>query len=103
MLNDFRYDLVDGGGATLASCIAKPATRVTEVKIGEADYRLVRRNRWWSMRYVLEDANGRGLGEIVETTGISLWRRKFRIDVREDIGKPVAMFLFFLAANFTFR
>ena len=103
VLNDFRYALVDDGGATLASCIAKPATRVTEVKIGGADYRLVRRNRWWSMRYLLEDANGRSLGEIVETTGMSLWRRTFRIDVPEDIGIPAAMFLFFLAANFTFR
>ena len=102
LLNDFRYALVDDSG-TLASCIAKPATRTTEVKIGDIDYRLVRRSSWWSMRYALEDAGGRPLGEIVETTGISLWRRKFRGDVPGDIGGPAAMFLFFLAANFRFR
>ena len=102
LLNDFRYALVDDAG-TLASCVAKPAVRDTHVAIGDAGYRLVRRNRWLSMRYTLEDAQGRTLGGIVETTGFSLWRRKFDLDMPESIGTPAAMFLFFLAANFTYR
>ena len=103
LLNNFRYALVDDLGVTLASCIAAPATRTTEVRIGDADYRLVRRKRWWSMHFELQDAHGRPLGQIIETTGISLWRRKFRVDAPADIGAPAAMFLFFLAATFTFR
>jgi len=103
LLNDFRYALVDAAGGTLACCTAKPAVRATDVTIGDAGYRLVRRNRWLSMRYTLEDAQDRALGRIVETTGFSLWRRKFALEMPEPIGLPAAMFLFFLAATFTYR
>ena len=102
LLNDFRYALMDGE-ATLASCIATPAVRTTEVLIGDVSYHLVRRNRWLSICYVLEDGNGRALGSIVETTGFSLWRRKFQLEMPESLGAPQAMFLFYLVANFSFR
>lgn len=102
VLNDFRYALVDDAG-TLASCIAKPATRTMEVDIGDTRYQLVRRNRWWSMHYLLEGSGGRRLGGVIETTGFSLWRRKFQLDAPETLGIPAAMFLFFLAVNSTYR
>ena len=102
LLNDFRYALMDGE-ATLASCIATPAVRTTEVLIGDVRYHLVRRNRFLSIRYALEDGQGRALGSIVETTGFSFWRRKFQLAVPDSLGKPQAMFLFYLVANFSFR
>lgn len=102
LLNDFRYTLVDGE-TTLASCIATPAVRSTEVLIGDVRYRWVRRSRWLSIRYSLEDVQGRSLGSIVETTGFSLWRRKFQLEMPESLDAPQAMFLFYLVANFSFR
>ena len=102
LLNDYQHALMDGE-AELASCIAKPGMRTTEVAIGDATYLLVRRNRWGSVRYALEDSGGRELGGIVETTGFSLWRRKFRLEVPEGIGGAQAMFLFHLVAAFSFR
>ena len=101
-LNDYRYALMDGE-ATLASCLAKPATRTTDVTIGDGSYRLVRRGFLFSIRYALEDGNGRPLGTIAETSGFSLWRRRFLIEVPDTIGGPQAMFLFYLVANFSFR
>ena len=103
LLNDFRYTLLDDAGNVLASSTAKPATRSTDISIGETRYRLVRRNRWLSIRYTVEDARGRPLGSIGETSVFALWRRKFQIEVPEEIGLPAAMFLFYLVAGFSFR
>lgn len=102
LMNDYGYALM-AGDAVLASCIAKPAVRTTQVMIGDARYHLIRRNRWLSVRYMLEDGNGRTVGSITETTGFSLWRRKFQLEMPDEIGGPAAMFLFFLVANFSFR
>jgi len=102
LLNDHRYALMDGE-ATLASCIAKPAVRTTDVAIGDVTCHLVRRNRWLSIRYAVEDGNGRELGSIAETTGFSLWRRRFLVEVPDGLGGPQAMFLFYLVATFSFR
>ena len=102
LLNDFSYALMDGETA-LASCIATPGVRTTEVVIGDLRCHLIRRSRFLSIRYSLEDDRGQPLGSIVETTGFSFWRRTFQLEMPESLGAPQAMFLFYLVANFSFR
>ena len=103
LLNDHGFRLVDEAGTLLASCIAKPAVRSTDVVIGETTYRLVRQKRLLSVHYAVEDGNGRQLGSIGDASAFALWRRTFRIDMPEQIGLPAAMFLFYLVATFSFR
>ena len=102
LLNDFSSALMDGETA-LASCIATPGVRTTEVVIGDLRCHLIRRSRFLSIRYSLEDDQGQPLGSIVETTGFSFSRRTFQLEIPESLGGPPAMFLFYLVANFSFR
>ncbi len=102
LTNDFRFELLDGD-AVLASATKRFGDKLFDVRLGDSACRLVNRNRWFSLRFVLTDTAGRELGEIIETTGFSLWRRRFRIDMPESISRAEAMFLFFLANNTTYR
>ena len=99
--NDFRFELV-GADGVLATAIKRVGEKAFDIAIGEETWRLVNRNRWLSMHFTLETGSGRELGGIEETTGFSLWRRRFELRMPEAVGGPVALFLFFLAANHTY-
>jgi hypothetical protein len=101
--NDFRFNLVDSDGKILASADKMPGKRMFSVAVGDATYRFENRKHLFSLGYGLIDANGKAVGGLTETTGFSLWRRRFRFDLPAAIDGPTGMFLFFLAVNLHFR
>ena len=101
--NDFRFTLVDSDGKILASAEKVSGKKIFSVGVGDATYRFANRKHLFSLGYGLVDANGNAVGDLTETTGFSLWRRRFRFDLPASIDEPVGMFLFFLAINLHFR
>lgn len=102
LADDARFDLMSGD--TVAAWATKRVgDKAFDLHAHGNAYRLANRNRWLRMHFVLEDGNGRQRGEVVETTGLSLWRRSFEVNMPESLGGPAAMFAFFLAANHTYN
>ena len=100
LANDARFDLMTGD-TVLAWASKRVGERAFDLHANGHAYRLSSRNRWLRMHFVMQDDHGHTVGEIRETTGLTLWRRRFEVRVPESLGGPVAMFAFFLAANYT--
>lgn len=100
--NDFRFALIGDDGPVVS------AQKITgqknfDVDVSGVAYRFTNRSRLFSLRFALTDAAGKMFATVNETTGFSLWRRRFRIDRSEGIDDAVAMFVFFLAVNLQYR
>lgn len=101
--SDFRFSLIDATGAALAVADKVAGKKDYIVNIGEATYRFENRSGLFSLGYALTGADPAVAGNLAETTGFSLWKRRFRFDLPTAIDGATGMFLFFLAANLRYR
>jgi hypothetical protein len=100
--NDFRFTLVSEDG-TVVSARKITGKKNFDVDLSGVVYRFTNQSSLFALRFTLTDAGGRTIATLAETTGFSLWRRRFRIDRSDSINAAVAMFLFFLAVNLQYR
>lgn len=101
--SDFRFSLVDGDGETLAFADKLQGKRDYLANLRGTRYRFEKRSGLFSLRYALLDESGRQVGTFAETTGFSLWSRRFRFDLPDGIDGATGLFLCFLAVNLHFR
>ena len=100
--SDFRFSLVDGHGETLAFADKVDGRHDYVVNLCGTGYRFEKRAGLFSLGYALLD-DGRQVGVLAETTGFSLWKRRFRFDLPDGIDGAIGLFLFFLAVNLHYR
>ncbi len=100
--NDFRFELI-GDDGPIASAQKVTGQKQFAVVLGGVEYRYTNQSSLLALRFALTDAAGKMFATVAETTGFSLWRRRFRIDRSEGIDDAVAMFVFFLAVNLQYR
>jgi hypothetical protein len=100
--NDFRFTLVGNDGPVVSAQKA-PGKKHFAVDLRGVTYHFTNQSSLFSLRFALTDAAGRTAMTVKETTGFSLWRRRFRIDRPDNINEAVGMFLFFLATNLQYR
>jgi len=103
VVDGFRFTLRDAAGKPMASGEKVAGKRAFTVALDDAPYRFEKRGGLFSLRFVLLDANGTALGALAETTGFSLWKRRFRFDLPDGIDGATGLFLFFLVVNLHFR
>ena len=101
--SDFRFSLVAGNGEALASADKARRRRDFNATLRGVGYRFERRASLFSLRYAVLDGGGKQVGTLRETTGFSLWKRRFRLDLPEGADGAFGVFLFFLAVNLHFR
>lgn len=101
--SDFRFSLVDVDGGTLAFADKVDGKRDYLANLRGTRYRFEKRSGLFSLRYALLDDGGRQVGTLAETTGFSLWSRRFRFDLPDGIDGAIGLFLFFLAVNLHYR
>lgn len=98
----YRFFLMQGD-ATLATAESVPGRpRSWRLQAGPATLRLVERSSWFTLRFDIENASGTA-GRIRETTRLLAVRRRYEFDAPREVDLPVQAFLFFLAANATYR
>lgn len=98
----YRFFLMQGE-ATLATAESAPGRpRSWHLEAGPATLRLVERSSWFTMRFDIENTS-RAAGRIRETTRFLGIRRRYAYDAPREVDLPVQAFLFFLAANATYR
>lgn len=103
LASDFRFSLVDDNGETLAFADKVKGKRDYVANLRGTTFRFEKRAGMFSLRYALLDDAGRQVGTLAETTGFSLWKRRFRFDLPDGINAAIGLFLFFLAVNLHFR
>lgn len=101
--SDFRFSLIDDSGGTLAFADKVDGKRDYLANLRGTRYRFEKRSGLFSLRYALLDDGGRQVGTLAETTGFSLWSRRFRFDLPDGIDGAIGLFLCFLAVNLHFR
>jgi hypothetical protein len=101
--SDIRFSLIDDGGRTLAVADKVDGRRGYIVDLGGATYRLEKGSSLFALRYALLDGEGTQVGLLAQTTGFTLWKRRFRVDLPASVDAPTGVFLFFLVANVHFR
>ena len=103
--NDLKFDLVHQGNV-IASALARHRSGFSlkrlPIKITSPRPLTLAGSGFWRFRFQLEDA-GKIVGNIGEAPGFRLARRKFIIDLPDDLGDDVKAFIFFLAVNRAFR
>jgi len=101
--SDFRFSLVDDGGETLAFADKVGGKRDYVANVRGTTFRFEKRPGAFSLRYALLDDGGRQVGALAETTGFTLWKRRFRFDLPDAVDGATGVFLFFLAVNLHYR
>ena len=98
----YRFFLMHGAD-TVATATGLPGRpRSWRIEAGPRVVRLVRRPTFAALRFDLVDDSG-AAGAIVETTRFLALRHRYRFDAPGDIGLHVQAFIFFIAANATYR
>lgn len=102
LANNVRFALI-GDDGQIVSAEKITGRKDFDVVLGGTDYRFTNRSSLFSLGYTLTGPGNRTIATLTETTGFSLWRRRFQIDLQDNIDRPVAIFLFFLAINLRYR
>jgi hypothetical protein len=101
--NDFRFSLVAGNDSVMANAEKATGKQDFVVDIGAVAYRFEKRSGLFSFRYALIDGNGTIACTLTEITGLSLWKRRFRLELGAEVDGAIGIFLFFLAVNLRYR
>ena len=100
--NDLKFSLVEGNAtlATATVCVGRRPTWTIDCDVGQI--LLILQARFFGHRFAAY-SDAVQIGRIQETTGFSLWRRKFEIALPDAVDPALQAFLFFLCVNAWFR
>jgi hypothetical protein len=101
--NDRRFFLMEGDREVAVTDALIARKKAWDFNLNGKRYELAKVGGIFSsLRFDLT-LDSHKVGEIIETTGFTLWSRSFTINIPEEIDRPVQLFMFFLAANATYR
>lgn len=98
----YRFFLMRDADAIATATGLPGRPRSWRIDTGTRALRLVERSSWLAMKFDLVDDAGTA-GGIRETTRPLALRHRYRYEPPRDVALPVQAFIFFLAANASYR
>lgn len=101
--NDLKFFLMDGEDTVISTDAYIHKGKRWKFKIDGNSYELIKKGGIFSSMCFHLNSNSRKIGQISESTGFTLWKRTFEIDLPNELGHAIQVFMFFLAVNATYR